>query len=241
MSGKLFFTRHAVDRYIKRHDRSLTPEQARALLDAEGVGAVNTGKKSIKGDSDEWEIPALGITLLVKPDERLTADESPRYVVLTILPRYSPGMTFDAQLVEDLQREAQEVFDRVKAERGATVEQLSIAPSQERPALTERLEDLRFQREIAGSELAYIMNLSAALKRDHKLQLRTAHRDDNTRAMKESLRIAVRKLTAIAEGRTEYPYTCAESALREIEAIHADFITPKFYVKRAHPSSEEDL
>lgn len=230
MSGKLYFTGHAVDRYIQRHDRSLTPVQARALLEEESNDAVNTGRRSAKGDSDEWEIPSLGITLLVKPDERLAATEMTRNVVLTILPRYSPGMTFDAQLIEDLQREAREVFDRVKAEQATIETRIEeargfAAPKPKLDRLARRRDDLQLRATIAGSELAYIMNLNVLLKRDHETRRHEANRADNERVMRESLRIAVRALRAIADDR-------ADEALRGIEQLHPGFVSPKFYMER---------
>lgn len=233
MTAKLLFTHHAVSRYVQRHARDLTPEEARDVLESEASSAVKLGVKSAKNDADEWEIPSLGLRLLVKPDARQGPTEEPQCVVLTVLPQRRPQED-DYALIATLQAEAHAVFERVKAEREEVKARIVVVRSQSKPrtppisSLLSKQEELAYTVKIAKLELAAIERWACVLTtetREREKTLRTQLTSDSTLALtKASLRVAIRALVAIDNDE-------ARGALSEIESVHPGFLSPEFWSK----------
>lgn len=76
----LVLTHHAVERYIARHARHLTYEEAHAELTAHLDKAMQMKERTIKG-TDQWRLDELGVTLVVRRDWRTKEP-----IVVTILP-----------------------------------------------------------------------------------------------------------------------------------------------------------
>lgn len=235
MTAKMIFSHHAISRYVQRHAKGASQEEARRILEGAAHTAVKLGIKSANKDADEWELPSLGLRLLVKVDDRQEATEEPQHVVLTILPQRRPQAE-DAALIAELQAEARAVFDRVKAERETIREEQKTRAGkpkltrQSLPALpaVKNRQELSYAVKIAKLELAAMEQWARVLTTETRECEKTARtqtvRYDTHEHTKSCLRVEIRALTAIDD-------PSAKAALEEIEALHDGFLSPNFWAK----------
>lgn len=230
------FSEHAIQRYMKRHDRSLAYDAAKALLYREVVHAVDLHKRSPKNDADEWLIPSLDIRILVKNDERLDATEAPRKVVLTILPRRAPKAP-DLEMIEAIHQEAVAVFEKIRAEKlkaGAAATSahteygLAKAAKVPKEVLSARTNDLisrqkaaetaKLRLQIARLEMEEAKLLLAMVRADELTNRHVATQAFTAKIHRRVLRVAIKALQQHG----------IHDALAEIEQIEPAFVTERF-------------
>ncbi len=98
--GRIYFSDHAVERFIERHAPDMTPEEAREHLEQEGPRAIRLRERTILGQ-EQWQLQDPPCVLVIK-----NSDDAGR-VCKTILPtRQNHGGWTEDEL--EIVREASE-------------------------------------------------------------------------------------------------------------------------------------
>jgi len=246
---RIGFTDHAVDRYIQHYLKPLRDQQiraremgdetaeippertrveVRAILDEHSPSAVKLRTKTIKGDT-QWEIAALGIVCVTKPD-RNSSTGLGEHVCVTILPPLDPrGMTeFEMELLQARVDEFHAQEEKLRQEQtNEKVEKARIeqAPKNSFPT-TQRKEEVLNNRRQRIDELGkqiLLVEWEKKIVGDLLKTVRTKVTNDrNVFDAKEALRLAIKFIQG-----QDTPE--AKAVLERIEGIQAGFVTPAFY------------